>query len=147
MSIDETTQTMFGMGRLNPMTILQLMREMKSILDAFQARRGQLSDTNDFHFTGQHTDIAFIAENGKLNAGEIERIHDEQLKNNVAANYSDAVKDGYLEFDTNTKDFTLTQKGTEHINSDAFKAQFEKDQLGEIAANKARVEFQEKQPT
>ena len=32
MSIDDTAQTMFGMGRLNPMTILQVIREVKTIL-------------------------------------------------------------------------------------------------------------------
>ena len=32
-SIDETAHTMFGMGRMNPMTLLQTMREIKSILE------------------------------------------------------------------------------------------------------------------
>lgn len=139
MSIDETTQTMFGMGRLNPMTLLQLLREAKSILDAFQAKKKQSAGSNDYHFTGQHTDIAFVAENGRLNAGEIERIPDEQLRNNVTVSFSDAVKDGYLDFDNHTRDFTLTQKGLAHINSEAFLKQFEKDQLGQITENKAEV--------
>lgn len=141
MSIDDTAQTMFGMGRLNPMTILNVIREVKSIFDMFSAKKGQEAAAPDFSFTGQHTDIAFVAEQGRLNASVIESIPDEQLRNNVTLSFSDAVKDGYLDFDTETKNFTLTEKGTEHVNSDAFKAQFEKDQLREMSADKARVEF------
>ncbi len=141
MSIDDTAQTMFGMRRLNPMSLLQIIREVKSILDAFHAKNSQASEATGYHFTGQHTDIAFVAENGKLNAAEIERIPDEQLRNNVTVSFSDAVKDGYLKFDQESKQFSLTQKGMEHVNSEAFKEQFEKDQLGDIAANKARVEL------
>ena len=120
MSIDDTAQTMFGMGRLNPMTILQVIREVKTILDMFSAKKGQGTAAPDFSFTGQHTDIAFVAEQGRLNASVIESIPDEQLRNNVTLSFSDAVKDGYLDFDAKTKDFTLTEKGSEHINSDAF---------------------------
>ena len=97
MSIDDTAQTMFGMGRLNPMTILQVIREVKSILDMFSAKKGQGTAAPDFSFTGQHTDIAFVAEQGRLNASVIESIPDEQLRNNVTLSFSDAVKDGYLE--------------------------------------------------
>ena len=39
-SIDETAHTMFGMGRMNPMTLLQTMREIKSILDIFKRKAG-----------------------------------------------------------------------------------------------------------
>lgn len=145
-SIDETSQAMFGMGRLNPMSLLQIMREAKAILDAFNKNKNkaQASEATEYHFTGQHTDIAFVAENGTLNAAEIERLPDGQLKDNVILSFSDAVKDGYLEFDMESRDFSLTQKGTEHINSDSFKEQFEKDQLGQIAENKARIELRGK---
>lgn len=140
-SIDETAQAMFGMGRLNPMSLIQIMREVKSVLDAFKRPNSTQPDQQAYNFTGQHTDIAFVSENGKLNASDIERISDENLKNNVAASFSEAVKDGYLDFDQNTKDFAITQKGMEHINSEAFIEQFEKDQLGYIAENRARVEL------
>lgn len=140
-SIDETAQAMFGMGRLNPMSLIQIIREVKSVLDAFKRPNSTQPDQQAYNFTGQHTDIAFVSENGKLNASDIERISDENLKNNVAASFSEAVKDGYLDFDQNTKDFTMTQKGMEHINSDSFKEQFEKDQLGAVCENKARVKL------
>lgn len=141
-TVDETYQTMFGMGRMNPMTMLQIFREINSILSMFKSRSGRSGDTDSFqNFTGQHTDIAFVAENGKLNASEIEKIPDKQLRENVQKSFSEAVQDGYLDFDSQTRDFTLTQKGMEHINSEAFMTQFEKDQRGQIASNKAEVKL------
>ena len=139
-TIDETAQAMFGMGRMNPMTMLQIFREISSLLNMFKARRNQTSNS-DINFTGQHTDIALVAEKGSINASEIANISDEQLRNNVDKSFSEAVQDGYLDFDTKTGDFTLTQKGMEHINSEAFMRQFEKDQLGKISNDKAQVEL------
>ena len=137
-TIDETYQTMFGMGRMNPMTMLQIFREINSILSMFKSKSGHAAESI-YNFTGQHTDIAFVAENGKLNASEIEKIPDKQLRENVQKSFSEAVQDGYLDFDSQRRDFTLTQKGMEHINSEAFMTQFEKDQRGQIAGNRAEV--------
>lgn len=44
-SIDETAHTMFGMGRMNPMTLLQTMREIKSILDIFKRKADEAADS------------------------------------------------------------------------------------------------------
>ena len=139
-TVDETAQAMFGMGRMNPMTMIQIFREINSILSMFKSKSGHAAESV-YNFTGQHTDIAFVAENGKLNASEIEKIPDKQLRENVQKSFSDAVQDGYLDYDAKTRDFSVTQKGMEHINSDAFMTQFEKDQRGQIAGNKAEVKL------
>lgn len=142
-SIDETAHTMFGMGRLNPMTLLQMLREVKSILDLFKRKSAGNDDSIEsvFNFTGQHTDIAAVSETGSLQANVIENLSNEELRKNVINTYADAVKDGYLEYDNATRTFTLTDKGQAHINTEEFIRQFEKDQLGDIAANKARIEL------
>lgn len=142
MPIDETAQTMFGMGRFNPMTLLQIFREINSILSMFRTKNSKLNAQavgDTLGFTGQHTDIALVAEKGSLNAAEIEKIPDEQLRENVQRSFSEAVQDGYLNYDGKTRDFTLTQKGSEHINSEAFMEQFEKDRLEQMTADKAQI--------
>ena len=142
-SIDETAHTMFGMGRMNPMTLLQTMREIKSILDIFKRKADEAADSveSSFNFTGQHTDIAAVSETGSLQANVIESIPDETVRKNTISAYTDALNDGYLEYNSRTRTFMLTTKGQEHINSDEFIRQFEKDQLGNIAENKARIEL------
>ena len=142
-SIDDTAHTMFGMGRMNPMTLLQMMREVKNILDLFKRKADEAADSveSTFNFTGQHTDIAAVSETGSLNASVIESIPDETIRKNTVNTYVDAIKDGYLEYNADTRTFELTDKGQAHINSEEFIRQFEKDQLGEIAANKARIEL------
>lgn len=145
-TVDETAQAMFGMGRMNPMTLLQVVREINSILSMFKAKTSPPTNTQydpssdtTYSFTGQHTDIAFVAEKGNFTASEIAKIPDEQLRSNVEKSFSEAVQDGYLDYDSKTGKFTLTQKGVEHINSEAFMRQFEKDQLGKISNDKAQV--------
>lgn len=143
-SIDETAQSMFGLGRMNPMMMLQTARELSSILNMMKGRkeRDAMSATEQtYSFSGQHTDIAFVSENGSLNADVIESIPDEQLRDNVIKSYSDAVKDGYLNYDQQTKNFTLTDKGNEHINSEEFLRQFESDQLRNLSDDKAYVQL------
>lgn len=143
-SIDETAQSMFGLGRMNPMMMLQTARELSSILNMMKGRkeRDAMSATEQtYSFSGQHTDIAFVSENGSLNADVIESIPDEQLRDNVIKCYSDAVKDGYLNYDQQTKNFTLTDKGNEHINSEEFLRQFESDQLRNLSEDKAYVQL------
>ena len=137
-TVDETAKVMFGMGRMNPMTMLQIFREINSLLNMFKARKSQTA-VSDINFTGQHTDIALVAENGKLNAEEIEKITDNQLRENVQKSFSEAVQNGYLDYDAKARDFTVTQKGLEHINSEAFMKQFEKDRLQKLSENKAQV--------
>ena len=127
-SIDETAHTMFGMGRMNPMTLLQTMREIKSILDIFKRKADEAADSveSTFNFTGQHTDIAAVSETGSLQANVIESIPDETVRKNTISAYTDALNDGYLEYNSRTRTFMLTTKGQEHINSDEFIRQFEK---------------------
>lgn len=141
MSVDETAQAMFGMGRMNPMNLIQIIREIKSILDMFRSKREAPSVVDDYNFTGQHTDIAFVAENGSMSADVIESIPDENLRNNVIQTYSDAVQEGYLQYDKQSRMFVITEKGREHINSDAFMRQFESDQLSQLSENKAHVQL------
>lgn len=141
MAVDETSQSMFGLGHMNPMMLLQSFREINSILSMFLSKVNTDEDTLNYNFTGQHTDIAFVAENGSLEASEIERISDDNLRNNVMKSYSDAVQDGYLNYNDSNRLFTLTDKGREHINSDAFMEQFEKDQLNALSENKAQIKL------
>ena len=115
------------------------MREIKNILDLFKRKADEAADSveSTFNFTGQHTDIAAVSETGNLNASVIESIPDDTIRKNTVNTYVDAIKDGYLEYNAETRIFELTDKGQAHINSEEFIRQFEKDQLGEIAANKA----------
>lgn len=144
MPVDETAQAMFGLGRMNPMMIMQTVRELSSILNMFKNHNKDraIADVKQtYSFSGQHTDIAFVSENGSINANVIEQIQDDQLRENVTKTYSDAVQDGFLNYDDKTKNFTLTEKGNEHINSEDFIRQFEKDQLEKLSEDKAYVEF------
>lgn len=139
-SVEDTSQAMFGFGRLNPITMLQVFRELKMIFDLFKGKSNTESQSGaKNNFTGQHTDIAYVSESGSLNAAEIENIPDEKLRSSVMKSYSEAVKDGYLDFDNQNRVFTLTDKGKQHINSESFMRQFEKDQAGAISNNKAQI--------
>lgn len=144
-SVDETAQAMFSLGKFNPVQLFQTVREVKSVVDMLK-RMGNRSDLtvngdipNKPIFTGQHTDIAFTAEYGKLNENVINSINDDSLRKNVQDSFNDAVKDGYLDYNNSTGEYVLTQKGNEHINSEQFIRQFERDQLNKISDNKAYV--------
>ena len=140
-SIDETAHTMFSMGRMNPLSLVQIIREVKSIVDLFKNRSAVNTEPvgSPFNFTGQHTDIAAVSETGVLPANAIESIPDNELRKNIFDTFSDAVSDRYLDFNTKTRAFTLTEKGRIHINSEGFIRQFETDQLRQISKDRAQV--------
>lgn len=139
--VDETAEIMFQKPDLNKLksiydTISQLFRTIT------QGGKNGVEATakNTPNWTGQHTDIAFVDNTGVINVADIESIQDKELRANVFDSYNNAVSDGYLQFNSNG-DYTLTDKGREHINSNAFIEQFEKDQSYQIANNKARIEL------
>lgn len=140
-TIEDTADNMFKSG-IKLRSILSTVREIKYVLDMFINKKINPANTDvtsvsDYNFTGQHTDIAFIDENGAVNFDDIKNINDENLKNSVSNAYNDAVKDGYVNYENNQ--FTLTDKGREHINSEAFKEQFRKDQLQSLSKDKAVI--------
>lgn len=140
-TIEDTANNMFK-SEIKLRSILSTVREIKYVLDMFINKKNSPANTDftsvsDYNFTGQHTDIAFIDENGAVNIDDIKNINDEDLKNSVSNTYNDAVKDGYVKYENNQ--FTLTDKGREHINSEAFKEQFCKDQLQALSKDKAKI--------
>lgn len=142
-TIEETADNMFK-SNIKLRSILSTVRELKYIVDMFSSNKTASVDNanvqntvNDYNFSGQHTDIAFIDENGAVNINDINNIADENLRNSVQSTYNDAVKDGYVNYANNQ--FTLTEKGREHINSEAFKEQFRKDQLQALSKDKAQI--------
>jgi predicted transcriptional regulator len=140
-TIEETADTMFSHRKLNIQGMLMTYREIKNIIDGI--RKNSSNNPVSYNFTGQHTDIAFAAvdEQG-LNISAINNIKDNNLRSNVIQNFNDAINDGYLKYNSDTGNFTLTDKGNEHINSSAFKEQFEIDQKNAISDNKAHVNLQ-----
>lgn len=124
----------------NIQTMLSVFREMKMIMDMQSKSISNdifESTPSNYSYTGQHTDIAFVDEKGTINIEDIKHISNQDLKNNVMRNYYDAVKDGYLNLENNQ--FTLTDKGREHINSQSFIEQFRKDQLQAFSKDKAQI--------
>lgn len=141
-SVEDTAQSMFAHKQRSIQSMLMTVREIKSFIDMFRSKIKQ-KETSQYNFTGQHTDIAFVDQNGAININDIQRIQNEQLRNTTLRNYSDAVKDGYLNF--NQGNYTLTDRGREHINSNAFLEQFRKDQLSAMSKNKAQITLTGKQ--
>lgn len=138
-SVEDTAQSMFQHKQRSINSMLMTFREIKSVIDMFKNRNIDETPnlTQEYHFTGQHTDIAFVDANGTLDTNTINQIKDDNLRQNVMQSYSDAVDDGYLVYDDGK--FRLTEKGREHINSEPFKEQFEKDQLYAMSKNKAQI--------
>lgn len=138
-SVEDTAQSMFQHKHRSINSMLMTFREIKGVIDMFKNRNVDETQNiaQEYHFTGQHTDIAFVDANGTLDTNTINQIKDENLRQNVMQSYSDAVDDGYLAYDDGK--FRLTEKGREHINSEPFKEQFEKDQLYAMSKNKAQI--------
>lgn len=138
-SVEDTAQSMFQHKQRSINSMLMTFREIKGVIDMFKNRNIDETPnlTQEYHFTGQHTDIAFVDANGTLDTNTINQIKDDNLRQNVMQSYSDAVNDGYLTYDNGN--FRLTEKGREHINSEPFKEQFEKDQLYAMSKNKAQI--------
>lgn len=139
MSIDETAETMFKMHKPNVYTLISIYREIRDIFDTIKNKDTEVN--SNYNWTGQHTDIAFVGDKGSINISEINSISDLELRQNVYQSYNSAVKDGYLKYNKSTQNFSLTDKGNQHINSDGFKIQFEKDQSQIIAQNKAQIQL------
>ena len=140
--VDETAEIMFKKPDLNKIksiydTISQVLR---TLTQGTQGEKDVITAKNTHNWTGQHTDIAFVDNAGAINVADIESIQDKELRANVFDSYNNAVEDRYLQFNSNG-DYILTDKGREHINSNAFIEQFEKDQSYQIANNKAKVEL------
>lgn len=142
-TIEDTADNMFK-SNIKLRNILSTVREIKSVIDMFTQIKSKSENTadvqnavKDYSFSGQHTDIAFIDENGSVSINDINNISDDNLRSCVSSSYNDAVKDGYVNYANNQ--FTLTDKGREHINSEAFKNQFRKDQLQALSKDKAQI--------
>lgn len=100
-------------------------------------------DKNNYKFTGQHTDIAnIVCYNDELMPiTELDNITDKAIKENVTEEYNIAIKNGYIEIvehDTH-KFFGLTDKGREHINSEAFLRQYKQHQLGNFLRSEPKM--------
>lgn len=131
-SIEDTAQQ-FNVARPIKNGLTQVLNSIRSIQMFLDKHRQQVVQPNkaveqqhNYNFTGQHTDIAFCDTNGSISYEEISNISDYKLKDNVTTSFNKAVEEGYLSYENAT--YTLTDKGKEHINSQSFIEQFEKDQ-------------------
>lgn len=150
MPIEDTAETMFRKPDINK--LVSVYREIMSIFSVIKTKESESSvssvykdsnsvpPTSEYNWTGQHTDIAFVDENGTLNISDIENIQDSELRQNVYSSYDNAVEDGYLKY-SDSGNFSLTDKGKKHINSEAFIEQFEKDQDQQISMDKAQIQL------
>ena len=140
MPIEDTAETMFRKPNIH--NLVSIYRETMNIFTIFRNEKPKPDLTaSKYNWTGQHTDIAFVDESGSLNISEINNIQDSDLRQNVYQTYNSAVKDGYLKYNKATQNFSLSDNGKNHINSDAFKVQFEKDQSQKISQNKAQIQL------
>lgn len=161
-SVEDTVQTMFASQSVKNISQI-ILREVANIA-RYKMLYGNKSkstnaekissDTNELlsnvKFTGQFTDIAY-ADTGMITEKAISELcnGDEKLFNNVTDTYNKAVNDGFLkrEWSKTTNDviYTLTNKGKELVNSEAFIKQLEKNiknsLYNEKFKNTAAVEF------
>lgn len=161
-SVEDTAQTMFASQSVKNISQI-ILREVANIA-RYKMLYGNKSkstnaekissDTNELlsnvKFTGQFTDIAY-ADTGMITEKAISELcnGDEKLFNNVTDTYNKAVNDGFLkrEWSKTTNDviYTLTNKGKELVNSEAFIKQLEKNiknsLYNEKFKNTAAVEF------
>lgn len=139
-SIEDTAQQ-FNVARPIKSGLTQVLNSIRSIQMFLDKHRQQqvvqpnkaVEQQHNYNFTGQHTDIAFCDTNGSISYEEISNISDYKLKDNVTTSFNKAVEDGYLSYENAS--YTLTDKGKEHISSQSFIEQFEKDQKNFIANN------------
>lgn len=132
-SIEDTAQQ-FDISVPFKKGLTQVLNSIRSIQMFLDKHRQQqvvqpnkaVEQQHNYNFTGQHTDIAFCDTNGSISYEEISNISDYKLKDNVTTSFNNAVEDGYLSYENAS--YTLTDKGKEHINSQSFIEQFEKDQ-------------------
>ena len=139
-SIEDTAQQ-FNVARPIKNGLTQVLNSIRSIQMFLDKHRQQqvvqpnkaVEQQHNYNFTGQHTDIAFCDTNGSISYEEISNISDYKLKDNVTTSFNKAVEDGYLSYENAS--YTLTDKGKEHISSQSFIEQFDKDQKNFIANN------------
>lgn len=141
---------------LNPMTYISTLQSLyyaqqslAGIIAWFKGKKSEeLCDKqptkNDLpvKFTGQHTDIANITryENNLMPVDELYSI-DPKFKQNTLEEFDIALKNGYIEVVEQDahKYFSLTDKGREHINSEAFLRQYEQHQLGNFLRSEPKM--------
>ena len=139
-SIEDTAQQ-FDISVPFKKGLTQVLNSIRSIQMFLDKHRQQqvvqpnkaVEQQHNYNFTGQHTDIAFCDTNGSISYEEISNISDYKLKDNVTTSFNKAVEDGYLSYENAS--YTLTDKGKEHISSQSFIEQFDKDQKNYIANN------------
>lgn len=139
-SIEDTAQQ-FDISVPFKKGLTQVLNSIRSIQMFLDKHRQQqvvqpnkaVEQQHNYNFTGQHTDIAFCDTKGSISYEEISNISDYKLKDNVTTSFNKAVEDGYLSYENAS--YTLTDKGKEHISSQSFIEQFEKDQKNYIANN------------
>jgi hypothetical protein len=143
-TVEDTAEIMFGGYAQKAMNILRTVRELKTISDVLKNKLSANKDDvvdmeNDMNFSGQHTDIAYANTDAGVNIADFQKIEDEDLRKSVISNYNKAVEDGYLEYDKSTSVYKATEKGKNHIQSQSFIEQFEKDQQNRLVSNKATI--------
>lgn len=166
-SVEDTAQTMFA-----TQTVKGIVQQATSIIiyksiygnngknhnvvtetaqQSVQQKSNNVNElSSNIKLTGQFTDIAY-ADTDKITEKAISELckDDEKLLNNVMDTYNNAVNDGLLkrEWSKTTNDviYTLTNKGKELVNSEAFIKQLEKNirnaLYNEKFKNTAAVEF------
>lgn len=151
--VDMTTKKI-----LNPMTYISTLQSLyyaqqslAGIIAWFKGKKSENLDDkqptkNDLpvKFTGQHTDIANITryENDLMPVDELYSI-DPKFRQNTLEEFDIALQNGYIkvvEQDTH-KYFSLTDKGREHINSEAFLRQYEQHQISSFLNYEPKMVF------
>lgn len=112
-------------------TAFSVARSVWSVYSHYMSIYGsKLAESmSKINFTGQHTDIAFVVEN-EISDKAIDSISDSKLRVNVKETFNKAVNEGLLEKKRGV--YSLTERGRQHINSEPFIAQFEKDQRNDV---------------
>lgn len=136
-SIEDTAQNMSPSLRSALSKAETTYRLVFGLLDKHHSHRKKADEaqvkenSSKIQFTGQYTDIAY-ADTEEMTTSNIRKIcgDDKKLYNSVIENYTEAVREGHLQIErvNNENFYTLTDKGRELINSEAFRNQFEKDQ-------------------
>lgn len=155
-SVDETTQDITN--ALNPLRVLETIQRCKYMFDSvkgiydFFGKKTQENSTDlrlgqqpaplsTYNFTGQHSDIVFcMRDNNKLHISELKNITDDSIRRNTYHTFDDAMNDGYVTISADGQNYVLTQKGIDHVHTQSFMQQFEKDQKNSLVSNK-RVEM------
>ncbi len=142
-SIEDTAEQ-FNLVKPLQQKVMQIIQTIQSANYYIQQFKHRAKDTSQsvssaqsqvrkYNFSGQHTDIAFCNEFGAVSMNDINSIQDYKLRSNVLDSFNKARADGYLYYDNGN--YVLTEKGNNHINSQSFIDQFEKDQKNYLINN------------